>query len=211
MKLDKLTIKSNGEEFTVMVNPKEFSTTDSIGYVNSGQKQCKKYKGKNSTRISIPDIFLDTTGAIPVEEWPLDGTIDQMIEKLKKMVYKFDGDAHETPIVEVTWGSKNFKARLVSMETKYTLFDVEGGPLRAIVKLVFDTHQTLKEIEAEANRHSPDLTHIIEVKSGDTLPNLCNKVYKDPSFYMQVARINGLSSFCHLKPGTRLVFPPLVD
>ena len=97
MKLDKLTIKSNGEEFTVMVNPKEFSTTDSIGYVNSRQKQCKKYKGKNSTRISIPDIFLDTTGAIPVEEWPLDGTIDQMIEKLKKMVYKFDGDAHETP------------------------------------------------------------------------------------------------------------------
>ena len=94
---------------------------------------------------------------------------------------------------------------------KYTLFDIDGAPIRAEVSLDFFEFESFKEIEAKQNKQSPDLTHIIEVKSGDTLPNLCNKVYNDPSYYMQVARINGLSSFCRLKPGTRLVFPPLVD
>ena len=93
----------------------------------------------------------------------------------------------------------------------FVLFDLNGEPLRAELSLNFYIYKTIKEVEAEANLNSPDLTHIIEVKAGDTLPNLCNKIYKDPSFYMQVARVNQLSTFCRLKPGMRLVFPPLVD
>ena len=75
----------------------------------------------------------------------------------------------------------------------------------------FALFKTFKDLEAESNKSSPDLTHVIEVRAGDTLPNLCNKVYNDPSYYMQVARVNNLSDFCRLVPGTRLVFPPLVD
>jgi len=211
MALEKLKIKSKKKEFSVMVNPQDFSIKDSINYSESNEQRSLKYDQYGASKFSVPKIFLDTTGAIPVEQWPIKDSIDKMIALLKSVVYDFDGDAHEPPIVETIWGSNHFKGRLLSMDTKYTLFDIEGSPLRAEIQLEFVSYETMKVLESKANKHSPDLTHIIEFKSGDTLPNLCNKVYKDPSFYMQVARVNGLSSFCHIKPGTRLVFPPLVD
>ncbi len=212
MALEKMKITSKGKEFTVMVNPESYSTKDSIEYsqgVNDLSPKFEQYKG---SRFSVPKIFLDTTGTIPADQWPIkDGSIDDMVSALKKMVYEFDGNEHEPPIVEISWGSTHFKGRLRSMDTKYTLFDQSGSPLRAEVSLDFISYETMKALEAKQNKKSPDLTHIIEVKSGDTLPNLCNRIYKDPSYYMQVARINGLSSFCRLTPGTHLVFPPLVD
>lgn len=211
MALDKLTLKSKGEEFKVMLNPQDFSIKDSIDYSSYNEPRSKKFKNYGASEIAIPKIFLDTTGAIPEEEWPMKGSIQQMVDKLRKMVFDFDGDSHEPPIVEITWGSSHFKGRLTSMDTKYVLFDPEGSPIRAEVDLKFALYDTLKSLEAKANKHSPDLTHIIEVKAGDTLPNLCYRVYKEPSYYMQVARINQLSSFCYLVPGTKLVFPPLVD
>ncbi len=211
MALDKLTLRSKNDEFKVMINPQEFSFKDSVDYSSEYEPRSKKFRQYAASEIAIPKIFLDTTGAIPEDEWPLKGSIQEMIDALRKMVYNFDGNAHESPIVEITWGSTHFNGRLSSMDTKYVLFDKNGSPIRAEVDLKFFVFKTFKEIEAEARKSSPDLTHIIEVKSGDTLPNLCYKVYKDPSYYMQVARINHLSNFCFLKPGTRLVFPPLVD
>ena len=50
---------------------------------------------------------------------------------------------------------------------------------------------------------------ILQVVDGDTLPLLCNKIYKDSSYYIQVAKFNGLNKFRNLKPGTKLKFPPL--
>jgi hypothetical protein len=212
MGLDKLKLESSGGDFTVMVNPNEFHLKEEISYNDkSTEGRHLKFESYKKAGITFPKIILDTTGAIPKHLWPMDGSIKDMIEKLKNVVYTLDGESHEPPIVTITWGSFEDKARLLSMDTSYTLFDTAGDPLRAEIVLKFGHHEKYTEIEAKANKQSPDLTHIIEVKSGDTLPNLCNKVYNDPSYYMQVARINHLSSFCHIQPGTRLVFPPLVD
>jgi hypothetical protein len=211
MGLDKLKLQSSGGDFTVMVNPNEFHLKESINYAESGEERNLKFSSFEKAGITFPKIILDTTGAIPKHLWPMDGSIKDMIEKLKKVVYNLDGSTHEPPIVSITWGSYEDKARLLSMDTSYTLFDTAGDPLRAEIVLKFGHHEKYKEIEAKSNKQSPDLTHIIEVKAGDTLPNLCNKVYNDPSYYMQVARINHLSNFSQIKPGTRLVFPPLAD
>lgn len=211
MALEKLKLKSKGGEFAVMMNPESFSLKESITYSDTGEQRSLKFCSYDKEDISFPKILLDTTGAIPKDLWPMDGTIKDMIQKLKKVVYSFDGSKHEPPIVSISWGSYSDKGRLNSMNVKYVLFDIHGDPLRAEVTLSFSHYEELKEIEAAANKQSPDLTHIVEIKTGDTLPNLCYKIYNDPSYYMQVARINHLSSFCHLVPGTRLVFPPLVD
>jgi hypothetical protein len=207
----KLTITSENGTFEVMLNPGDFSKEKSIEYSNKLNPENEKFFRYKNSCLTIPKIVLDTTGVIPVNEWPLNGSIKQMIEALEKVVYKMDGQAHEPSTVEVQWGSTLFKGKLKSIDSKYVLFDNSGDPLRAEISLSFLDYKTVKELEAEAKKCSPDLTHVIEVKAGDTLPNLCNKVYKDPSFYMQVARINGLSNFRYLKPGLRLVFPPLVD
>ena len=95
------------------------------------------------------------------------------------------------------------------MSVQYTLFKPSGEPLRAKLTLSFVQYVSQKEESARADRKSPDLTRVVEVKAGDTLPLLCYRIYKDSSYYTQVARVNKLISFRGLKPGSRLVFPPL--
>ena len=206
-----LTLSANNKSFSVMVNPQDYSIKDSIKYSDYNEPRSKRFDRYEASVLRIPKIFLDTTGSIPVEKWPFNGSIDEMIKKLKSIVYDYNGKNHEPSVVDILWGDLKVQGRLLSMETKFALFDKDGHPIRAEVNLSFALFKTFKDLEAEANKNSPDLTHVIEVKAGDTLPNLCNKVYNDPSYYMQVARVNKLSGFCRLVPGMRLVFPPLVD
>lgn len=206
-----LTLSANNKSFSVMVNPQDYSIKDAIKYSDYNEPRSKKFDRYEASVLTIPKIFLDTTGSIPVEKWPFNGSIDEMIKKLKSIVYDYNGKNHEPSVVDILWGDLKVQGRLLSMETKFALFDKDGHPIRAEVNLSFALFKTFKDLEAESNKSSPDLTHVIEVRAGDTLPNLCNKVYNDPSYYMQVARVNNLSGFCRLVPGMRLVFPPLVD
>lgn len=206
-----LTLSANNKSFSVMVNPQDYSIKDAIKYSDYNEPRSKKFDRYEASVLTIPKIFLDTTGSIPVEKWPFNGSIDEMIKKLKSIVYDYNGKNHEPSVVDILWGDLKVQGRLLSMETKFALFDKDGHPIRAEVNLSFALFKTFKDLQAEANKNSPDLTHVIEVKAGDTLPNLCNRVYNDPSYYMQVARVNKLSGFCRLVPGMRLVFPPLVD
>lgn len=103
----------------------------------------------------------------------------------------YDGENHEPNHVRLLGGSLIFCGRLESMSVEYTLFKPSGKPLRA-------------------NRSSPDLSHVIEVKAGDdALPLLCDRVYKDCSCYLEVARVNHITHFRDIAPGRKLHFPPL--
>jgi nucleoid-associated protein YgaU len=77
------------------------------------------------------------------------------------------------------------------------------------VKLSFTNAMSPQEEALRANRSSPDLSHDVVVVEGDTLPLLCYRIYRDSSYYPEVAQVNGLSNFRRLKPGMRLFFPPL--
>jgi nucleoid-associated protein YgaU len=109
----------------------------------------------------------------------------------------------------LVWGSWIFNGRLQSLAVQYTLFKPNGDPLRAKLTLTFTSSITEKEAELRADTQSPDLSHRVLVRDGDTLPLLCERIYGDPGYYIEVARFNGLVDFRRLEPGTRLHFPPL--
>ena len=66
-----------------------------------------------------------------------------------------------------------------------------------------------EELAQEAQLQSPDVSHLVTVRAGDTLPGLCANIYGTSLYYLRVAAFNGLTSFRRLAPGTQLVFPPL--
>lgn len=145
--------------------------------------------------------------------------IEPYIKLLKAIVYDFNSESHMPNYLQLTWGkifasaapaetgvSGKFNCVLKDMNVVYELFSVEGNPVRAKVKMTF---KPFTPPALAAPKHSPDLTHIIEVKAGDTLPKLCNEIYDSTEYYHQVAQINKLPSAFALKPGMKLVFPPL--
>ncbi|MCX2742697.1 hypothetical protein OO013_02405 [Mangrovivirga sp. M17] len=193
---------------SVYMNPNSITNQMSINY-NADQPDDtemseQKFKHINSEKLQF-EIWFDGTGA--------NGKVISVSEELKNLrglIYDYIGSSHETPFVELNWGkSVSFKGRMESMNVTHTLFAPNGDSLRAKVNLGFVSARTLEEQVKRQNRNSPDLSHLITVKIGDNLPQMCKKVYGDPQYYMQVAQINGLTSFRDLKPGMELSFPPL--
>lgn len=204
---------SDGESFEVMLNPSSYSHAYTIGY---NQKEAlgqlgsdSKFSGIKPEKVNF-DMVIDGTGVVNL---PIPGIgspdVKTQIKQLTDIVYKYDGNNHEPNHVRLLWGSLIFFGRLDSLSVEYTLFKPSGEPLRAKVKLAFSGFMSKEEEALRANRSSPDLSHLIEVKAGDTLPLLCYRVYKDCSYYLEVARINNITNFRDLRPGSKLHFPPL--
>ena len=212
---DKKFSSETGNKFTVMVNPGNYDENKQIEYdekkaLDGGNMPA--YKGYKDEDLKF-EFILDTTGVLvdwmnapsPEEVRPLSDTI----KILETTVYTYVGDAHEPPFLSVTWGTLNYKGRLKSMNISYMLFNTEGEPLRAKITLNMLRYIDEATQNRLKNKSSPDLSHLVTVKEGDTLPALCLHIYKSAAYCAEVARINGLTGFRHLEPGLQLLFPPL--
>lgn len=58
---------------------------------------------------------------------------------------------------------------------------------------------------------SADITKLVDVIEGDSLPNLVYHVYgrNDDGLVNSIAKFNQLDKFRDLQPGTQLIFPPI--
>ena len=110
-----LTLSANNKSFSVMVNPQDYSIKDAIKYSDYNEPRSKKFDRYEASVLTIPKIFLDTTGSIPVEKWPFNGSIDEMIKKLKSIVYDYNGKNHEPSVVDILWGDLKVQGRLLSI------------------------------------------------------------------------------------------------
>lgn len=207
-------IKAGGSSFEVQINPAEYTHNYQINYSEEahlgGLNKKNAFSSLEPEGVTFNKIVIDGTGAIPSADpdaAPVD--VRSQIKLLTSIVYRYSGQQHETPWVRLVWGSLIFFGRLKTMSTKYTLFKPNGEPLRAEVDLAFGGAMSAQEEALRANRSSPDLSHKVTVVAGDTLPLLCYRIYRDSSYYPEVARFNRLTDFRRLTPGTSLLFPPL--
>lgn len=202
-----IVVNDSVEPFEVVLNPDNYSINSKINYNHRKVEGQVRFFDVDSDLIKLPALILDVTGAIP---GTAEKKLDDLIRKLKQVVFVFDGTSHETPVVKLEWGPLCQYARLSDINVQYELFAEDGTPLRAKVELSFQEFKTIGKILAEKNKQSPDMTHFVEVKAGDTLPLMCFRIYNDASYYLEVAKANGLSSFRRLKMGSFLYFPPLL-
>ncbi len=217
-----------GESFSVQVNPEKYSTAQEVRVATQqapGASAAEvQYVLTPPQRMEFEFLF-DGTGAVPEPSsgglldtltagFQLLGTetkstVMERLEKFRHTVLAFQGEQHQPRFVKLVWGTLLFKGRLVSMNTRYTLFQPDGTPLRAVAACTFveslpDALRTRKE-----NAQSPDLTHRRIVQQGDTLSLLTYRQYGDPSLSLEVARANGLDSLRSLRAGQELRFPPV--
>lgn len=224
MALEKLTIIAFSDEtfttekgrMTVNINPHQYSQSFQICY-NAKQSQGSSgpspdFNKMKSATVNF-DLIFDATGAGPQ---PAQGSnssfetgVTAQIDSFRKLVLDFDGAIHSPKFVKLSWGSLLFKCRLQSLNFSYTLFKPDGTPLRAKATTTFIGFTDEDELAKRARKSSPDLSHLVKVEAGDTLPQLCWRIYGSSLHYRRVAEINGLTSFRHLQPGTQLLFPPL--
>ncbi|MDM5180502.1 peptidoglycan-binding protein [Massilia sp. DJPM01] len=215
-----------GPFFEVQINPASYQHRLSVQYNQCptlGQPGATpKFSAVNPEKLTLPQLILDGTGVVSLVNADLSAmmssgslaasaapSVTEMLTALRTLVYDYQGDIHEPNVLRFVWGDMNFVGVVESMDIDYTLFKPSGQPLRAKVTLGVLAMASPKKIEQSATRSSPDLSHLVAVRAGDTLPLLCERIYDDPGYYMEIARVNGLVGFRSLTPGMLLRFPPI--
>ncbi|SDH05945.1 CIS tube protein [Chitinophaga filiformis] len=196
-------------KISAVINPSTYSLTYKAEYEPSEEMnkadQTMIFTGMGNSDLNL-DLLVDGTGIIPI---PDNQTVDGYIKKLRDVIFFYQGDKHRPNFLKISWGDFVYRGVCTSITTNYKLFNPDGSTLRAELKLVIAKSLDFKTKKQKAKTQSPDMTHIRTVKAGDTLPMMAYRIYGDPSYYMEVARINGLSSIHAIRPGDELYFPPL--
>jgi nucleoid-associated protein YgaU len=217
---DKIEPMSNPDPvndiFEVTINPESFSRRYAITYSGTGKggnapigkPAAAPDFSRTAAEVVNFDLVIDGTGVVAAARGK---SVTSEIARLRGIVYAYQGAEHEPSPVELNWGDelKAFRARLTELTVDYTLFKPDGAPLRAKTKLSFIEALTPKEVAVQGDLQSPDLTHLVRVRAGDTLPNLCQRVVKNASAYLDIAVANDLDGFRSLAPNTILRFPPM--
>jgi len=201
----------DGLKYKTMINPDSITWQRSIEY-NKKQppntsSPSQKFKATPSDQLNF-DIVIDCTGVVD----PNRLSMNNEIASLEKTVFTFNGKIHRPNFIKIQWGQGfNFNGVLDSFNTTYSLFKPDGTPLRAKVSLHFSLYVAPKTVKKLDNSTSPDITHLVTVQQGMTLPQLCRNVWNDDSYYVQVARYNDLNKFRNLSGIETLLFPPIIQ
>lgn len=205
-----------GSPYSVWINPASYSHKYAI-YYNDRQAQGSDGGSPDFNRVGPEtvsfELVFDATGVVPSPiagkpDAPSDG-VTGMVDGFTLLVFQFNGKIHSPNYVMLSWGTLQFGCRLQSMDVNYTLFRPDGTPLRARMSVSFIGFTSEQQLAKQANKASPDMTHIVTVVAGDSLPTLCYRIYGSSLPYLRVAEYNRLNTFRHLVPGTQLLFPPL--
>lgn len=200
--------KTEAGEYSVRVNPEKYSQTFKIHYdtqaASGAANSPAKFSRVAPTEMRF-ELLFDATGAIAGSPDDLNAEINAF----KNIVYRYDGKIHEPRYLGLFWGKLRFGARLTSLTFTYTLFTPAGRPLRAKADAAFVGYEDSVTSSRRADLQSPDITHQVETRAGDTLSALAYKIYGDTRYVRQVARHNRLLSYRQLPSGLTLEFPPL--
>lgn len=204
-----------GETLSFDVNPTQVSSrhenqfSQARGINTSGRTApyAKTYSDVFSIQLIIDDTITSESFSVMAGLTPT--KVTEGVQNFLTFCAYMDGEIHEPRFLRLQWGTINFDCRLQSVDVKYTRFDDQGNLIRAELDTVFIADMPDKKRIRLENKKSPDITHTVIVKKGDTLTGLCKKIYGDPELYLTVAKNNGINHFRRLTIGQELVFPPL--
>jgi hypothetical protein len=206
---EKFNSRVPGGQYELMLNPDKLQWNRQIQYNEEAPPDSSatspKYNKTQSEKLSF-DIVIDCTGVVDSKRVDLPTEIAQ----LSKVVYDYNGEIHRPNYVIINWGAGlAFKCVLTGFNTSYTFFKPDGTPLRAKISLEFSSYIDLSTLAKKEKKASPDMSHLVDVVDGDTLPAISNRIYRQPDYYVQIAAFNRLDKFRSLRAGTVLTVPPL--
>jgi hypothetical protein len=208
-----------GETITVLFNPTEYSITKTNTWnfkeVGGSSLPPPEFGGGSPRQISL-NLLLDNSVLEDSQ------SVLSITQKLFKMMEVGDGQPAGSsraapPYVTFRWGAVDtFKAVCTSLTCTYQLFEPNGDPIRADIKL--DLKQAEPASTASANsanlgtnpttRSAGDAgVHL--VKDGDSLPSIAYRAYGDATRWRTIAEANDIDDPLRLRRGTPLTVPRL--
>jgi nucleoid-associated protein YgaU len=203
---------SGATEVAFLFNPTKLSFSAQAKWEQPSQSGAKKasaptYKGPEAQTMELELLF---------DAWDASHgqcNVKKAIEDLVSWTKPTDSSRGQTkpkaPIVKLVWGPIEwFPAYVQQVDVSITMFDTEGAPLRATVKV------KMKEMPRPSGGQNPTSGSRVGHQSyatvhGDTLAGIAGRHYGKPSFWRGLAVANGIDDPKRIPPGTRVYMPPI--
>jgi nucleoid-associated protein YgaU len=209
-----ITNLSDGGVVRCIFRPKEYTFAKqnqwTPGKAAGASMQPPKFNGGQPKTLQVELMFDTYEAGTDVRDTT--GKLWGMMKVTPKHKDRATGKS-EPPHVEFRWGRLwSFKAVITSISEKFTLFMPEGMPVRSVV--------TLQMLQAEDEEVWPGQNptsgsregyamHL--VKEGETIDWIAFVEYGSSTAWRNLAAANNLDDPDHLRPGQRLVVPPLKE
>jgi nucleoid-associated protein YgaU len=190
-------------------NPKEVTISKSAKWERKPTKGSPKagppeFTGTEPAKMSL-EMFLDATDS-------RDGSVVETVEALLACCVATEQSTAQKkpspPIVVLHWGSTaSFPAFITSVSAKFTLFNSDGTPIRAVCSV------QMEEMPGEAFRkQNPtsggrELRRVHRTVAGDSLASVAFAEYGDPTAWRALAAFNEIDDPLRLPAGTLLLLP----
>jgi len=176
---------------------------------NQGQQE-KKFALTYPTCLKIGELWFDTYDS-------RESVRKKYIDDLESLL-EYQADTHYLPVVTLVWGqftqetekSPEYAFYVTKITVDYQMFLPDATPVRAKVSLGLEQATTKKQEDARKPKQSPDHAKLYTVKRGDTLQGIAMREYEDPREWRRIARTNNIDDPLSLRPGTRLLVPPIL-
>jgi nucleoid-associated protein YgaU len=189
-------------------NPKEVTIAKTAKWERKTAKGAKtagppEFTGAEGCKLTL-EMFFDATSS-------QNGSVVKAVEQLFSCCVPTEESAGKKkptpPIVVLHWGTiSSFPAFVTSVSAKYTLFNGQGMPIRAVVSVA------MEEMPGEPFRQNPtsgsaDVRRVHRTVAGDTLASVAYTEYGDPTQWRALAAYNGIDDPLRVRTGTTLLLP----
>lgn len=188
-----------GDQLPVMYNPEQFSldqgnTFAEVGIPGLNAPPIQYVRGKG--RVLSMDLFFDSYElGLDVREFT-----DAFTGLLETLPATF-----APPILLFVMGSFSFRCVLQEAAQRFTMFAVDGTPVRSTISVRFHEYVDVTvAVESGVFIGPPVLQNVIQ---GDTVSGIAAQVYGDPSRWREIADANSIEDPFNLPAGSSLVIP----
>lgn len=217
------------DTFEVQYNPKEFTLEKALQQgeiaIPGLDAPIQQFVRGQAEKLTV-ELFFDTTeNGMGEKAESVTGCTDRIYN-----LAKVESDSHAPAIVTFCWNSKfpgsnlnckdkktpfgnqarnSFVGVVESVRQQFTLFSIEGVPLRATVTLVLKEYRTIDEQLRQLRLNSPDKTHAHPLRDGETLSSVAGRYYNNSKRWRFVARENDIRDPRRLAVGKVLNVPAI--
>ena len=203
----KITNEYDGSSFEVEYNPEEYTLSKDNNFaaqtIPGLESPLLQYVSGNLQTLEMELFFdtWDTPDATKVDVRTLTSQVTSLMEIIP--------DLHAPPVLTVAWASLQLTCVLAKVSQKFIMFTDQGVPVRARLTVTFQEFQTPDQQAQETPKLSADLSKAHVVVQGETLSNIANDFYDDPTAWRPIAIANDLDDPRSIAPGQLLRIPSL--
>ncbi len=201
--------KSGGVSISCMFNPFEYTVA-----------KTNQYEEKTQNNSNVPQVEFKKSGpqtlriSLIFDTYEASADVSQITRKLWKLMEsstRQEGNNNvkvPPPEVAFEWGVFRFVAVITDMTQKFTLFKLDGTPVRAKVDATFTQHIDVEDYPGQnPTSGGGPIQRVRQVIAGDRMDTIAFEVYGDATKWRLIAEHNRIINPLALRAGQMLSIP----